>query len=88
MPDPTLAPPSLPPRPLRAQVEVHAGTQPGLPDLARYRRWEVHGAADVEELRLRLADRMTEAYYYAGQLPFPQELRWVTIACYWQEERP
>ena len=84
-PDPPLAPPAAG-RPLRAQVVVHAGIQPGLPDLRHARRWEVEGAADRDDLLRRLADRVTEAYTYAGQLPFPAKLRWVTMSCVWQEE--
>jgi hypothetical protein len=67
--------------PVQAYVEVQAGIILGVPESQYFRRFEVRGTLTTDELRLRLADRMTEAYYYAGQLPFPHLLAWVNIHC-------
>ena len=71
------------PRPLRAIVEVHAGLVLGVPEHGFHRRWEIPVASDILGLRLQLADRLTEAYAYAGRLPFPDALNWINLHATW-----
>jgi hypothetical protein len=65
-----------------AVIEVQAGTVLGVPNAAYHRRWDVH-ADDALAARRAWADRMTEALHYLGQLPLPQDVRWINVHTQW-----
>lgn len=65
-----------------AIIEVQAGTALGLPNPAYHQRWDVYGD-DALHARRVWADRMTETYAYVGQLPLPEEVRWLHVHTLW-----
>jgi hypothetical protein len=82
-PEDTLAPPSRPPRPLRAVVEVHAGVILGERDDRLSRLWYAE-AEDLDTLRAKVADALTLAFHYVGQeLRYPHLLNWWNLYTHW-----